>query len=158
MKVKNLLKRKIERLYKMDRESDRYRVCLNDGVEFMANDRREKHCCPECADEYNNEKKRLAKLELQQAILDTENALSVNIEQINNEEKNLKILDQLQLKELGSKFNMDYLHSIGFDFFSYNGKGALFNIEPQHNCHFIQIGSYRLYRVEFSQVLIKKII
>ena len=158
MKVKNLLKRKIERLYKMDRESDRYRVCLNDGVEFMANDRREKHCCPECADEYNNEKKRLAKLELQQAILDTENALSVNIEQINNEEKNLKILDQLQLKELGSKFNMDYLHSIGFDFFSYNGKGALFNIEPQLNCHFIQIGSYRLYRVEFSQVLIKKII
>jgi hypothetical protein len=158
MKVKNLLKRKIERLYKMDRESDRYRVCLNDGVEFMANDRREKHCCPECADEYNNEKKRLAKLELQQTILDTENALSENIEQINNKEKNLKILDQLQLKELGSTYNMDYLHSIGFDFFSFNGKGALFNIEPQHNCHFIQIGSYRLYRVEFSQVLIKKII
>ncbi len=142
----------------MDRESDRYRVCLNDGVEFMANDRREKHCCPECADEYNNEKKRLAKLELQQTILDTENALSENIEQINNKEKNLKILDQLQLKELGSTYNMDYLHSIGFDFFSFNGKGALFNIEPQHNCHFIQIGSYRLYRVEFSQVLIKKII
>jgi hypothetical protein len=157
MKVKNLLKRKIERLYKMDRESDRYRICLNDGVEFMANDRREKHCCPECADEYNNEKKRLAKLELQQTILDTENALSENIEQINNEEKNLKILDKLQLKELGSTYNMDYLHSIGFDFFSFNGKGPLFNIEPQLNCHFIQIGSYRLYRVEFSQVLIKKI-
>ena len=58
----------------------------------------------------------------------------------------------------GSKFNMDYLYSIGFDLFSFNGKGALFNIDPQLNCHFIQIGSYRLFRVEFSEVLIKKII
>ena len=158
MKAKNLLKAKIERLYRMDKESDRYRVCLNDGVEFMANDRREKHCCPECADEYSNEKKRLAKLEEQQSLIETEEVLNEIIEQINNEEKNLKILDQFHLNANGSKFNMDYLSSIGFDFFSYNGKGELFNIDPQLNCHFIQIGSYRLYRVEFSEVLIKKII
>jgi hypothetical protein len=158
MKAKNLLKVKIERLYRMDKKSDRYRVCLNDGVEFMANDRREVHCCPECADEYSNEKKRLAKLEEQQSLIETEAVLNDIIEQIDNEEKNLQILDQFHLKANGSKFNMDYLSSIGFDFFSYNGKGELFNIDPQLNCHFIQIGSYRLYRVEFSEVLIKKII
>ena len=45
MKAKNLLKVKNERYYLMDRESDRYRVCPNDGVEFMANDRTEKYCC-----------------------------------------------------------------------------------------------------------------
>jgi hypothetical protein len=158
MKAKNLLKVKIERLYRMDKESDRYRVCLNDGVEFMANDRREIHCCPECADEYSNEKKRLAKLENQQNLIETETVLNDIIEQINNEEKNIQILDQFHLKANGSIFNMDYLSSIGLDFFSYNGKGELFNIDPQLNCHFIQIGSYRLYRVEFSEVLIKKII
>jgi hypothetical protein len=158
MKAKNILKVKIERMYRMDRESDRYRVCPNDGVEFMANDRTEKHCCPECADEFHNEKKRLAKLEQQQSLIETETILSDIIEQINHEEKNLQILDQFHLKANGSRFNMDYLSSIGFDFFSYNGKGELFNIDPQLNCHFIQIGSYRLYRVEFSEVLIKKII
>jgi len=142
----------------MDKEDDRYRVCPNDGVEFMANDRREVHCCPECADEYSNEKKRLAKLEQQQSLIETEIVLNDSIQQIDNEEKNLQILDQLDVKDNGSKFNMDFLHSLGFDFFSFNGKGALFNIDPQLNCHFIQIGAYRLFRVEFSEVLIKKII
>ena len=158
MKAKNILKVKIERLYRMDRESDRYRVCPNDGVEFMANDRTEKHCCPECADEFHNEKKRLAKLEEQQSLIETEEVLNEIIEQINNEEKNLQILDQFHLKANGSKFNMDYLSSIGFDFFSYNTRGELYNIDPILNCHFIQIGSYRLFRVDFSEVLIKKII
>ena len=58
MQSKNLKKRKIERLYEMDIESDRYRECLNDGDPFMANHRGEKHCSPECADEYHNLKKK----------------------------------------------------------------------------------------------------
>jgi hypothetical protein len=158
MKAKNLLKIKQERLYRMDRESDRYRVCPNDGVEFMANDRREKHCCPECADEFHNEKKRLAKLENEQSLIETEKVLNEIIQQIDKDEKNLQILDQLELQVNGSRFNMDYLYSIGFDFFSFNSRGELYNIDPILNCHFIQIGSYRLFRVDFSEVLIKKII
>lgn len=157
MKAKNLLKRKIHRRYEMDVESDRYRVCLNDGVEFMANDRREKHCCPECADEYSNENKRLAKLEEQQRLIETEEVLSEIIEQINSEEKNLEILDQFHLKANGSKYNLEFLHSLGFDFSKCNGRGELFNVNPELNCHFLQMGSYRMYRVEFSEVLIKKI-
>jgi hypothetical protein len=158
MKAKNLLKIKQERLYRMDRESDRYRVCPNDGVEFMANDRREKHCCPECADEFHNEKKRLAKLENEQSLIETEKVLNEIIQQIDKDEKNLQILDQLELQVNGSRFNMDYLYSIGFDFFSFNARGELYNIDPLLNCHFIQIGSYRLFRVDFSEVLIKKLI
>ena len=92
MQAKNLLKIKPVRLYRMDRESNRYRVCLNDGEEFMANDRREKHCCPECADEFNNEKKRLAKIEAQQSLIETETVFNEIIQQIDNEEKNLQKL------------------------------------------------------------------
>ena len=143
----------------MDKESDRYRVCPNDGEEFMANDRGEVYCCPECADEYHNEKKRLAKVELKKkSLIEKETVLKESTQQIENEEKNLQILDQFDLKDNGSKFNMDFLYSLGFDFFSFNGKGILFNIDQQLNCHFIQIGSYRIFRVEFSEVLIKKII
>jgi uncharacterized Zn ribbon protein len=157
MQAKNLLKIMPIRLYKMDKKSNRYRVCPNDGEEFMANDRREVHCCPECADEYSNEKKRLAKLEQQQSLIETEIVLNDSIQQIDNEEKNLQILDQLDVKDNGSKFNMDFLSSIGFDFFSYAEKEALYNIDPQLNCHYVQIGAYRLFRVEITEVLIKKI-
>lgn len=60
MKAKNLLTPRKKSPYKMDPTSDRYRKCPNDGVEFMAAHRTEKYCCPQCADEFHNEKKRLA--------------------------------------------------------------------------------------------------
>ena len=63
MKAKNLLiPRKISP-YVMDKNSDRYRVCPNDGEEFMAEHRSEKFCSDHCTDEFHNEKKRLAALE-----------------------------------------------------------------------------------------------
>ena len=43
----------------MDPNSDRYRICPNDGVEFMAQHRSMIHCCSTCADEFNNQKKKL---------------------------------------------------------------------------------------------------
>ena len=157
MQSKNLLKIMPIRLYKMDKKSDRYRVCLNDGEEFMANNRKEKHCCPQCADEFHNIKKKNARIEKKQKQEESEKALNEISHQLDNEEKNLQILDQLDVKENGSQFNMDFLSSIGFDFFSYAEKEALYNIDPQLNCHFIQIGTYRLFRVEITEVLIKKI-
>ena len=68
MKAKNLLTPRKKSPYKMDPTSDRYRECPNDGVEFMAAHRTEKFCCPQCADEFHNEKKRLAKKLLQDEI------------------------------------------------------------------------------------------
>jgi hypothetical protein len=157
MQAKNLFKIMPLRLYKMDKKSDRYRVCLNDGEEFMANSRKEKHCCPQCADEFHNIKKKNARIEKKQKQKESEKALNEISQQLDNEDKNLKILDQLDVKENGSQFNMDFLHSLGFDFFTNISKEALYNIDPQLNCHYVQIGAYRLFRVEITEVLIKKI-
>ena len=124
---------------------------------ISANDRREVHCCPECADEFHNTIKKNERIAKKQKQEESEKALNEISHQLDNEEKNLQILDQLDVKENGSQFNMDFLSSIGFDFFSYAEKEALYNIDPQLNCHFIQIGTYRLFRVEITEVLIKKI-
>lgn len=145
------------RLYKMDKKSNRYRVCPNDGEEFMANDRTEIHCCPQCADEFHNTIKKNARIEKKQKQEESEKALNEISQQLDNEQKNILILDQLDVKDNGSQFNMDFLSSIGFDFFSYAEKEALYNIDPQLNCHYVQIGAYRLFRVEITEVLIKKI-
>lgn len=157
MQAKNLLKRKIHRLYEMDVESDRYRECLNDAVPFMANHRSEKHCVPECADEYHNKKKKKKREELRK--MENDNQILIEENQIVSEkgEQNINILNQLLIGDLESKFNLEFLHSLGFDFSKCNGRGELFNINPELNCHFLQMGSYRMYRVKFSEVLIKKI-
>lgn len=74
-------------------------------------------------------------------------------------EANVKILDTLNLHPTkGTHFNLEKLHSMGIDFTGYSGRGDLYNIDQIENCHFIQIGNYRLYRTEFSKVLIIKII
>lgn len=49
---------KVKSAYKMNPNSNRYRVCPNDGVRFMANHRSERFCKPKCADEYHNGKKK----------------------------------------------------------------------------------------------------
>lgn len=58
MNAKNLLTPRKKSAYKMDPNSDRYRVCPNDGVQFMANHRSEIFCGPKCADEHHNLKKK----------------------------------------------------------------------------------------------------
>ncbi len=157
MQAINLLKTKIYRKYAMDRESDRYRVCLNDGVEFMANDRREKHCCPPCADEFSNNKKKKIREELLKSKVELEKIKQSKTIRLVTDTTNSSILDQLSIAEPGSLFYLEYLQSLGVDFEKCNGRGELHNIDPNLNCHFLQMGPYRLYRVEFSQVLIKKI-
>ena len=74
MNAKNLLTPRKKSSYKMDPNSDRFRQCPNDGVEFMAAHRTEKFCCPQCADEFHNEKKRLAVKLLQDEINEALNA------------------------------------------------------------------------------------
>lgn len=158
MQVKNLLKVKIERLYRMDRESDRYRICPNDGYEFMANDRSEKHCCPECADEFHNTKKKIAKLKEKESLSETDIVLNEIKEQRTMIKKNLRVLDQLQLEDNGSKFDLDYLFSLGFDSFLYNWKTSNFFKDKITKLYYTQFENYRIFSVGFSEVLIKKIL
>ena len=165
MNAKNLLTPRKKSSYKMDPNSDRFRQCPNDGVEFMAAHRTEKFCCPQCADEFHNEKKRDAEnklLEEAKAIIATPAVTQTQSQSevpLDKARQNIKIIDTLTIDPAkGSVFNIDWLYSKGIDFSAYNGRGVLYNINSSHNCHFIQIGNYRLFRVEFSEVLIKKII
>jgi hypothetical protein len=74
MNSKNLLTPRPKSPYRLDPNSDRYRVCPNDGVEFMAAHRSTIFCNPKCADEFHNEKKRLAaEKQLQEEITKTFN-------------------------------------------------------------------------------------
>ena len=149
MQAKNLYKKKILRLYAMDRNSDRFRICPNDGEEFMANDRREKYCSEECADEYHNILKKAKKEQLQQ--YDPSSKKSPN-------EQNIIILSKLTIHNDGSIFDIDFLIKSGFDFSSYNERKLLLDFQPDLNCHYLQFGIYQIYRVESSKVLIKPII
>lgn len=167
MNSKNLLTPRKKSPYKMDPNSDRYRRCPNDGVEFMAVHRSEKFCCPQCADEFHNELKRKEAqekklLEEVKSIIDDPTKVQTQVQSetlVDKAKQNVKILDTLTLDPVkGSVFNIDWLYSLGIDLSACNGRGVLHNIDSSHNCHFLQIGNYRLYRVEFSEVLIKKII
>ena len=165
MNAKNLLTPRIKSAYKMDRTSHRYRKCPNDGYEFMTDNLGRIYCCDQCADEFNNQKKRAAENKLLEeakaiiatpAVPQTQSQSEVPLDKVR---QNIKIIDTLTIDPVkGSVFNIDWLYSKGIDFSAYNGRGVLYNIDSSHNCHFIQIGNYRLFRVEFSEVLIKKII
>lgn len=151
----------------MNKNSDRFRICPNDGVEFMTNHRSRIFCSDQCADEYHNLKKKNDS-ELMQEVENASKAPIPELEQkpisqnviLSNDEKikqNLRILDSLELDfEDGSHFNINLLIENGFDFYAFDGKGQLYNTGSQ-KCYFLQIRNYRIYRVEYSKVLIKKI-
>ncbi len=157
MQAKNLFKIMPLRLYEMDKESDRYRVCPNDGEEFMANSRKEKHCCPECGDEFHNNKKKIAKLK-EKNLREIDIVLNEIKEQRNMIKKNLLVLDNLELDKKGSVFDLDYLFSLGFDSFLYNSKTSIFFKDKTTERYFFQFENYRIFSVGVFQVLIKKII
>ena len=164
MNAINLLKPKIKSYYKLDPSSHRFRICPNDGEKFMTNNLNRKFFGDKCADEFHNGLKRDAgnKLleEAKTIIKNASSPLQPNKPDIPIDavKKNVSILDTLTIDSVkGSEFNLDWLYSLGVDFSAYNGKGILHNIDKSYNSHFIQIGNYRLFRVEFSQVLIKKI-
>lgn len=165
MNAKNLLTPRKKSPFKMDRNSDRYRKCPNDGVEFMAIHRTSIFCNDKCADEFHNQKKKGSEnklLEEARAIIAMPTVLTSKIVMelpLDKAEQNVNIINTLIIdSEKGTVFNIDYLYSIGVDLSAYNGRGVLYNIDDSFNCHFLQIGNYRLLRVEFSEILIKKII
>ncbi len=72
---------------------------------------------------------------------------------------NLKLLKSLVIDDKnGSVFHLEYLYGLGLKLEFNQGSGVLYNIDQKLNCHFLQIGYYRIYRIEFSLVLIIKTI
>ena len=157
----------------MDPNSERYRVCPNDGEPFMANHRNSKFCNDKCADEFHNLKKK--DKEEKKIMIDVQHALKAAVPQgkvmssSNNSvvvrsaqtnesiKRNIEILDKIKVDPItGSLFHLEKLFEIGVDFNAISGKSKLYNIDGSFNCHFVQIGYYRIFRVEFSIFLIIK--
>jgi hypothetical protein len=173
---KNLKKTVPYSPYKMNEESDRYRCCKNCSKEFMTPHRHRIFCDDECSNEYHNALKRYNRdmkklqdeIESQQQIDVAEEIIEkankVTIEETIDEtyetilKSNISILESLNVAENGTKYYFEVLESYGFDFTYYNGRGQLFNIDPKLNCHFTQVGTFRLCRVEYSKILITNLI
>ena len=145
--------------FRMDQESDRFRKCKNCGKEFMTPHRSRVYCNEFCSDEYNNREKRWKKEEASfmthrikgKAVENSELMSGIDEEILKN---NVSILDSLFITQKDKYLNMELLDSLGFKFSHFSGQGKLFNIDPSNECSFLQFGSYRMYRVEFSTVLI----
>jgi len=149
----------------LDPTSDRYRKCPYDGVEFMARHRSSKFCSGHCADEFHNRLKRERKLLPTQAISDAA-IIESQIEEIAAIEpetpvdpltKNVSVLDSIEIDPLnGTNIEGQFLVDKGLNFGAFSSRGMLHNINPDLNCHFVEIGEYRLYWVEPTIFLIAK--
>jgi len=118
-------------------------------------------CSPKCADDYHNRAKKLAR---QAEIILADSSLVSDIEEIKpkavsqeNLSKNIEILNGLPVDpKKGLYYEMQYLHDLGYDFNSYSGIYMLHNIPEKYKCQFVQVGQYRIYRVDYTVILIAK--
>jgi hypothetical protein len=155
---RNLTWKKPKSDYKLDPESERYRICLNCGIEFMTDHLSRIFCNDKCTDDFHNRKKRDAHLHGMEA---DESSLVSVVDPPKNPSagliNNMKILDALPIdKEEGSVFHVEQLDQLGLNLNYFSGRGKLYNINPELGCHFLQVGYYRLYRLSFSEFLIIK--
>jgi hypothetical protein len=173
-------------LYKLNTESDRYRICKYCATEFMVSHRSRKYCDNnnKCSNEFHNalklykrdvkklndEIEKQQQLEVSEDIIEetnkdtSEEPIETRVEETINEtdetilKSNISILESLNLPVKGTNYTVEALDSYGFKFSHFSGRGELFNIDSNKNCHFIQVGNFRLYRVAFSTILIINLI
>ena len=163
-------------IYKLNPDSDRYRICKYCDTEFMTSHRSRIFCDDKCSDEYHNALKRYDRdmkklndeIEKQQKLEVSEELIEETIETIVEEtinetdeailKSNISILESLNVAVNGTEYEVEVLDSYGFQFNHYNGRGQLFNIDPTLNCHFTQVGTFRLCRVKYSKILITNLI
>ena len=163
-------------IYKLNPDSDRYRICKYCDTEFMTSHRSRIFCDDKCSDEYHNAHKRYERdmkklndeIEKQKQLEVSEELIEETIETIVEEtinetdeailKSNISILESLNVAVNGTEYEVEVLDSYGFKFNHYNGRGQLFNIDPTLNCHFTQVGTFRLCRVKYSKILITNLI
>jgi hypothetical protein len=142
----------------------------------MATHRTRIYCDDKCSDEYHNAQKRYNRdmkklneeIDKQQKLEGSEELIEEMIETKVEEtieesdetiiKSNISILESLNVDVDGTEYEIEVLDSYGFQFNHYNGRGQLFNIDPSLNCHFTQVGTFRLNRVKFSKILITNLI
>jgi hypothetical protein len=140
----------------IDRSSDMYRVCLQCGREFMTNHRSRKHCDDKCGDDKSNDKKKTERELAAEIQAELDEIRQQELQHQLSLESNIQILDDHPISSDGKKVNMVYLDSVGFDFSSYSRITEL-DIKESNEMHrCVHYGPYRLYRMEYGKVLIKK--
>ena len=140
----------------IDRSSDLYRKCPTCGREFMTDTRLRYHCNDVCKDR----KAYLKRVDEKQA----SDALRAEWEEIQQQElkyqlkleSNIQILDDHPISSSGTKVNMVYLDSIGFDYLCYSKISELDIKESDEMHNVVHYGTYRLFRTEYGEVLVKK--
>lgn len=168
----------------LDPLSDRYRVCPNCGSPHMVRNKGRDFCSDRCADQHYNARRRLMKQAepkrdiepaplplalpalppvpepiavIESVAVTTEEVGLPTQPQVTDYEKNIQILESSSiLPDSGTVYHLDDLTRAGFVYDACSGRGTLHNIDPKLNCHFVQYGKYRIYRVDFSHVLIHK--
>ncbi len=163
-------------IYKLNPDSDRYRICKYCDTEFMTSHRSRIFCDDKCSDEYHNAHKRYERdmkklndeIEKQQKLEVSEELIEETIETIVEEsinetdeailKSNISILESLNVAVNGTGYTVEALDSYGYKMSHFSGRGQLFNIDSNKNCHFLQVGNFRLCRVEYSKILITNLI
>lgn len=166
-------------VYKLNPLSDRFRVCPQCGEQHMVTHRSRDFCSDKCCDDYNNQKKRLAKqaeiLVPQLEILIPENCqptIQVSHPPINGNEantdstvkqektdleRNFEILNLLTIDTVeGTHFYIEDLVTKGFNFYAYSEKETLFNIPEPYESYCLKVESFLIFLIENNKVLIIK--
>ena len=173
-------------IYKLNPDSDRYRICKYCDTEFMTSHRSRKYCDNDnhCSNEYHNALKRYKRdmkklndeIDKQQQLEASEELIEETKQDTNEEtiettfaetikesdetilKSNISILESLNVAENGTGYTVEALDSYGYKISHFSGRGQLFNIDSNKNCHFLQVGNFRLCRVEYSKILITNLI
>jgi hypothetical protein len=126
MNAKNLSVVRRNGPYQMDPKSDRFRVCPNDGVEFMAKHRSTRFCCDKCADEFHNQKKK------GKSLINSSTTKISSLENSNNQHeavvnkntlrKNISIIEAILGQNNELKIPFDLLKNKGFVYEAYDDK------------------------------------
>jgi hypothetical protein len=86
-----------------------------------------------------------------------ETANTAPIQTIDLLKKNIEILNKYKFDPIiGTLVHLEWLSEIGINLDAVSGRGKLYNIDGSFNCHFVQIGYYKLFRDGFSHILIVK--
>ena len=158
---------------KLNPESDRYRICPECKIPFMADHRSRDFHPGKCADDYNNRKKKLAKQALEMSnsvstkeILNSHEVTTINppmikevISPIDNDisvstksivRREELILSQLLTGKIEVEINWEYISQLGFDFTAFD------SIEKLPHCELnkANYGAYSILWTQADKILI----
>ena len=176
MNSKNLIIEREYGPYLLDKNSNRHRICPNDGVEFMANHRSRIFCSDHCADEHHNLKKK-KEAELNQSksgtliIISDENKTEISTLKIkfiedstNSAEKktsdfdedeifrNIKILDTILSNKPELRLSIEYLKNEGFIIEKYEKKHLI----PGTKLYIVTYGEFAIAWANENEIILTK--